>query len=164
MLSGAICAVLLACTDSSQESAGDTGVPATGVIVSVGPIPTVTLRAGESTKVIVPVMVGDGYHIQSNPASNEFLIPVELRFEHADGIQIGNPNYPAGSPYRLEGTDDDLMTYDGTVSITVRVKASATASDGERLVKGSLSYQACDSRRCFFPTSVPIAFKVVVSI
>ena len=164
MLSAAICAVLFACTDGSQEGAGDTSLPVTGAIVSVGPIPTVNLRAGESTKVTVAVTVGFGYHIQSNPASNEFLIPAELTFEEADGVRIGNPSYPAGQPYRLEGTEDDLMTYDGTVSITIYVKASARASDGERLVSGSLGYQACDSRRCFFPASVPVAFKVVVSI
>jgi hypothetical protein len=109
-------------------------------------------------------MVGDGYHIQSNPASNEFLVPAELRFEDADGIQIGAPSYPGGHPYRLEGAEDDLMTYNGTVSITIYVKASAGAFDGERVVNGSLDYQACDSRRCFFPTSVPVAFKVVVTI
>jgi hypothetical protein len=164
ILGVAICAALLACTDGSQNNAGDTGVPATGVIVSIGPIPSVTLRAGESKTVIVRVVVGDGYHIQSNPASNEFLVPLELKFEPADGIQFGNPVYPKGRPYRLKGTDDDLMTYDGTVSVTVHVKASATASGGERLAKGSLSYQACDSHRCFFPKSVPVELKVAVSI
>jgi hypothetical protein len=109
-------------------------------------------------------MIGDGYHIQSNPAGNEFLIPLELQLEHVDGIQYGSPVYPAGHPYRLDGTDEDLMTYDGTISVKVNVKALASASRGERLVKGSLSYQACDWRQCFFPASIPVEFKVTVSI
>ena len=120
------------------------------------------LRAGESTKVIIPVMIGKGYHIQANPASNEFLVPMELKLKYADGIQYGSPDYPAGRSYRLAGTEEDLMTYEGAISVAVNAKILATASHGERLVKGSLSYQACDSRRCFFPTAVPLAFKVLI--
>lgn len=130
--------------------------------MSVGPITQVTLRPGESSTVVIPLVVRRGYHIQSNPASNEFLIPLELRLEQVDGIRYGSPDYPRGRPYRLEGTDERLMTYHGAVSVTVPLQASSNASRGERLVRGQMSYQACDSRRCLFPTSVPFEFRVTV--
>lgn len=138
-------------------------MPSAGDIVSIGPIPTVTLRAGESTTVDVPVIIRKGFHVQSNPAGNEFLVPLQLQLEHADGIKCGSPDYPEGRPYRLEGTEEDLMTYTGTISVKVNMKAAASASNGGRLIKGDLNYQACDARNCFFPTSTPVEITLVVS-
>lgn len=114
--------------------------------------------------VILHVTVANGYHIQANPASNEFLVPMELQFEHVDGIEVGPGEYPQGIGHRLEGTTENLMTYAGTVSVRIPITTSVTASDGVRLIRGALRYQACDSGRCFSPTSAPVAFKVVVAI
>jgi hypothetical protein len=111
----------------------------------------------------VPVIIEKDYQVQANPAGNEFLVPLQLQLEHADGITCGIPVYPPGCPYRLEGTDEDLMTYADSISVKVAIKAIASASNGERLVKGILSYQACDARNCFFPAAVPVEIKVAVS-
>jgi hypothetical protein len=54
------------------------------------------------------------------------------------------------------------MTYHGTIPVMVRIGALSTASRGERVITGSLIYQACDSRRCLFPSSVPVEFRVHV--
>jgi hypothetical protein len=153
---------LAGCAGRSDVSTGDANVPAVPAIVSVGELTSVTLRPGESTNVAISVVVAPGYHIQSNPASNEFLIPLELQMDDTDDVRFGTPDYPAHESYRLAGTEEDLMTYDGTVTIAVPVTLSSSALSGERYVKGNLRYQACDSRRCLFPASVPVAFKIVV--
>jgi hypothetical protein len=131
-------------------------------VVTVGEIANVTLRPGESGNVTVPLIVAPGYHIQSNPASNEFLVPLELQLEDSDDIRFGAPDYPTAAPYRLEGTDEDLMTYHGNLSVTIRVTLSPSVSIGEKPVTGTLRYQACDSKRCLFPSSIPVSFKVIV--
>ena len=87
-----------------------------------------------------------------------------MRLDPVDDVRFGSPDYPASRPYRLAGADEDLLTYEGTVSVTVPVTASGSASAGEKIVKGALKYQACDTRRCLFPSSVPVTFLIVVTI
>ena len=43
----------------------------------------------------------------------------------------------------------------------VRFK-NAISDIRDRLVTGALTYQACDSRRCLFPATVPVEIKIVV--
>lgn len=133
---------------------------APGRIVSIGEIDTVTVRAGEPTTVTVPVVVADGYHVQSNPAANEFLVPLELTFGRVDGLVFGIPEYPPPHRHRLHGAEEDLLTYEGTVVIEIPL-AVRGGEPGVRTVTGDLRYQACDSRRCLFPASIPVELTVV---
>jgi hypothetical protein len=132
------------------------------VVVAVEEIPEVLLHAGDSTTVIFPVLVSDGYHVQSNPASSEFYVPLALELEADSDMHIGRPEYPEGDPYYLEGTSDPLQTYEGRVPIRLTLGAASAASPGEYMIQGTLRYQACDSRRCLFPASVPVTLAVRV--
>jgi len=130
--------------------------------VTIGIIPAIELAAGDTVTVSIPVSVAAGYHVQANPAANEFLIPLELSLNRIDSIAVLNVEYPSPDKYRLEGTDEDLLTYHGTVNVIVTIIANPAAPPGEYVIKGAMGYQACDSRRCFFPTSVPVAISATV--
>lgn len=130
-------------------------------IVRVAPIPEMTLRAGESTEVAVRLSIVEGYHVQANPAADEFLIPLELQLEGTEGLDVHSPAYPAPRTFRLEGSDRDLLTYEGAVEVTVRLVATGNGGPGGRLVSGRVRYQACNARRCLPPASVPVDFMVV---
>ena len=84
-------------------------------IVSVKDFPPVVVAPGATGEGTVQVTVAPGFHIQANPASGPFLIPASLALRHrGDGIRLRRPIYPPGEPYRLQGTENDLMTYEGT--------------------------------------------------
>jgi len=124
--------------------------------------PPVTLAAGGATQTRITLVVADGYHVQANPASGDFLIPLRLDLRGQGGVRAGKPRYPRGRRYRLPGADEDWMTYEGTLDITVPLEAQESAPEGERLLRGALRYQACDGRRCLFPVSVPVTLPVSV--
>lgn len=133
-------------------------------VVTVGEIPPVTVLPGDTAAVVIPLEIAEGFHVQANPASNEFLIPLEIEIglEEPDSLIRWKPVYPAPDLFRLEGTTDDLLTYHGSIGIEVLFISSAEAPPGERVFTGTVSYQACDARRCLFPTTVPVSFKVVI--
>jgi hypothetical protein len=108
-------------------------------------------------------IVADGYRIQANPASSEFLVPLELRLEPVDGLQVGAPIYPVGQPYRLLGSDARISTYRGEIEISVPLAATDVARPGSHELQGSARFQACNPRVCLFPASVPVAVAVVVT-
>jgi len=131
-------------------------------VVTVGEITPVQAQPGDTVEVPVRVTVAPGHHIQANPASNEFLVPMELSFDTACGVSVVSVAYPEASRYRLEGADEDLLTCHGTVVVTVRVAVAAASAPGECELAGTLSYQACTSRFCLFPASVPVVIPVEV--
>lgn len=131
--------------------------------VTVATPPPVLLPAGGTAEARILVTVAEAYHVQANPASEEFLVPVQLRLRGKGGVRAKQPTYPPSQMYRLQGTTEDLMTYEGTFPIVVPVEAAASTPPGDYLLRGVLRYQACDARTCLFPTSVPVAltFRVV---
>jgi DsbC/DsbD-like thiol-disulfide interchange protein len=133
-------------------------LPATAApleIVSIGPVATVTLKAGASAVAIVPVTVKPGFHVQANPVLNEFLIPIVLTVPATAAVTTQAPKYPAPKRMRLGGSDEDLVIYDGTFAIRLPLSAAPGAT-GETSLKGTLRYQACDDSHCFPPKTLPV--------
>ena len=120
------------------------------------------MTVGGQAEARITVAVTDGYHVQANPASTEFFVPTKLQLRAKRGVRPKAPVYPPGRPYRLEGMPSELMTYEDTFEITIPLEASDSARLGEHVLKGTLSYQACDDRSCLFPVSVPFSLPVQV--
>jgi hypothetical protein len=154
---------LVAAAFDEEPTQSSTPTSASSSPVKVGEMKAATVAPGEKTTLIVPVLVADGHRIQANPASNEFLVPLQLEMEDIAGLQFGPPVYPEGEPYVLEGADEILMTYIGEVEVVLPVSATGAAAPGDRTVMGELRYQACNSRMCLFPASLPVAIQIFVS-
>lgn len=131
--------------------------------VSVGKLPLVKIGRNKAVEVTIPITVMAGHHIQSNPASNPQLIATKLELVGPQGVVIGDPVYPPGKPYRLQGSPTEITTYDGTFEIKVPVTASAKARAGEGRIAGKLRYQACNDKICFFPQTALVSVPVEVA-
>jgi hypothetical protein len=129
-------------------------------VVTVKPPTSVILAPGGSSEARLTVLVGDGFHLQANPASQEYLVPTRVELERASDVRPGRPVYPPGRPYRLQGAASDLAIYDGDFEIRVPLKASDDAAPGDRSLHGTVHYQACDARICLKPASVEFALTV----
>jgi uncharacterized protein len=89
-----------------------------------------------------------GWHLQANPASEEYLVPTELR---AEGARLRNVRYPAAERETAEFAERPLAVYSGRVELTGEV---AEVAPGARLL---LTYQPCDDARCLPPTTRELA-------
>ena len=144
------------------EPTGDDSAKKPPVPVRLGKIAPITLGAGSAAMITIPITIAEGHRVQANPASNEFLVPLEITLEADDGIEFGSPAYPPGLPYRLEGTEENLSTYVERVEITVPISAAVDAEVARRQVSGELRYQACNSRTCLFPASLSVELEIEV--
>ncbi len=129
--------------------------------VTLGKIKPLTLKVGKSQEVQVSATVLKGHHIQANPATLPNLIATELTFEKLDGVEIGTPSYPKSKPWKLSSAGKVIQTYEGSIQIKAALTAK-TLQPGKYDLKGSLKYQACDEKNCFFPTSVPVSIPLTV--
>lgn len=121
---------------------------------------TITIGVKEEALVILNVSVRNGYHILSNDTGND-LIPTTVDIKDVQGVEILPAEFPEGSKFRLEGTDDFLHVYDGDFEIRIPIKA-VTLEAGNYLLQGELRYQACDAKTCFFPRGVPFEVDLII--
>lgn len=132
-------------------------------IVTVQELAPIVVAPGAMEEGALQLTVAPGFHIQANPASGPFLIPASLELRGGEGIRLRPAIYPGGEPYRLQGTNTDLMTYGSTTNIRLPVEAAKTAAPGTRVIHGALRYQACDERSCLFPASIPVTLTIHVA-
>jgi uncharacterized protein len=134
--------------------------PKRPVIVSIPSAPTIDIAAGGKAQYELELKIMKGYHIQANPASEEFLIAVTPKLQPVDGIKIGQPIYPKGVPFRLKSSKKDISTYENSVVIKIPLEADAAAKKGVIALKGTLRYQGCDAEICFPPVNLPFEAKL----
>ena len=87
--------------------------------------------------------ISEGWHINANPASADFLIPTRVVGD------VRSVTYPEAEPFRPDFTDEEIAVYSNQAVITGELK---TSGDGV-----SVTYQACDERRCLPPVKVAVA-------
>jgi len=149
-------AALVALAAMTAPGAGSNGV----VTVQA---PAATLAPGASVEVHIGVTVKDGFHVQANPPSDALLIPVRLDLQGDDAISVSRIAYPAGRSFHLNGSDRDLLVYDGRFEVVVTLAATHAAKPGEHVLRGKVGYQACDAKSCRPPTSTPLTLSLRVS-
>lgn len=149
---------IIACEKRKQVTAE----PKNPVLVVSAPEP-VSVAHGRIAQAKIRATVAEGFHVQANPPSKDYLVPVELTIGGTPTLHLGAPVYPPGKPHRIEGESTPISTYDGTFEILFSIDADLLAPEGEQFLNGELSYQACDNRRCLFPASIPIEIPVRVA-
>lgn len=123
---------------------------------------SVRVRPGETVQLSLGFEIAKGHHIQANPAAQKTLVPASVELAGPAALTLGQPVYPPGHAFELEGSDWDLSTYDGRLTITVPVSATAGITPGDHTIEGWFSYQACNRQSCLRPDRLAIAITVRV--
>ncbi len=131
----------------APESAGDYVTVTTATAAS-------SVDPGSTFEVVVTAQVADGWHINANPASEEFLVPTTISGADGSGVDVVRVDYPEGKPLEFVTGGEPLSVYDGTVTFRVALRttdAGVLEAYGARLV---MDYQVCDEARCLAPTTL----------
>jgi peroxiredoxin len=96
--------------------------------------------------------------------------PIKLVIDALPDFELRQANYPRAKILYLPAIKEKVPVFEGTFQIRQELKvnsmaaySSALGADGKMVViHGHLDYQACDSKICFLPASVPIAWNLQV--
>ena len=111
------------------------------------------VRAGEKDdEIVVTLQIDDGYHVNANPASFDYLIPTSVAFA---GLTSPGTKYPKPSRFKSAFAPDELAVYEGTVPLVVTVPKGTIATQGE--LTGQVDVQACDAKICLPPSKLPLS-------
>ena len=150
---------LLLSVSSAQEGLGPKGP-----VVTVAPVPLVTVTQGKSATAPISFRVARGFHINSNRPKSEFLIPTRLRIDATTDIVIGKTTYPEGRDMSFAfAPDEKLNVYTGDFEVDVLVRPLRSVQAGKYVVRGTLKYQACDNAACYPPKQLPLSFDVKIA-
>lgn len=131
-------------------------------------IVTVTAREvkvdrGENAVMHIYVTVKNGFHIQAHKVNDEFIIPTTLDINTGEIVKMEQQIFPPAKKFRLEGTADYLLVYDGSFEISVPCRAGEKIQKGKYILSAKLHYQACNNKTCFFPKTVNFSISVKVT-
>ena len=125
-------------------------------------VPEVIVHAGKTATINMYVSIKKGYHIQANKVIDGFIVPTTIEIENHEIITTGEYVFPICKKFKLEGTSDYLLVYDGSFKITIPFKTDERVQKGKYDLEAKLHYQACDAKTCFFPKTV--AFSVSIKV
>ena len=95
---------------------------------------------------------------------------VDLAIDSPPGLELTPTIYPPAKILFMPAIQERVPVFEGTFRIRQDLQISTTTefsnslgTDGKTFtISGKLAYQACDSKTCFLPTSVPIQWQVQV--
>ncbi|UCE05804.1 MAG: hypothetical protein JSW07_19790, partial [bacterium] len=106
------------------------------------------------------------YHINSNKPTEEYLIPTVLKFERLENASFGKIIYPEPEMATFSFSEEELSVYQGEVTFSVKLTLFDKFPVGKSVIKGTLSFQACNDQSCFAPTdeNFEISIEVVAAV
>ena len=131
--------------------------PINGMVAYLFP-EQVSIPAQKTTTVDLHFRVADGLHINSHTPREKSLIATNLAVAETSALKVTGVDFPAGVDYTFAfDPSEKLSVYTGEFTL----KAHLTAPAGTYLLQGLLRYQACDSRSCYPPKTIPVAVDVI---
>lgn len=163
-----LCFVITACAktpaDKPASAAANSTEPppiASTDVVKATP-QEATITRGQSVEIILPIKITSGYHINANPASFPYLIPVELRITPANGIGVEFIRYPDPLTKSFSFAETPLKVYEGDTLVKASLNAGKAAQTGRHNLSAKLRVQACDDKVCYAPGEIDLTLPVDV--
>ena len=139
--------------------------------------PHLQLSVEQSDRVAVPgnlvtltaeVRLPPDVHVYA-PATKGYK-SVKLVINSLPDYDLRQASYPSGRTLYLPAIKERVPVFEGTFRIRQELKVNSMAefsgalgADGKQVsINGNSEYQACDSKICFLPASVPVEWKLQV--
>jgi uncharacterized protein len=110
--------------------------------------------SGTYREIVITLDIEQGYHINANPASFDFLIPTSVTFARVHPIEV---RYPAPKPFRSSFAPDTLNVYEGTVEVVAKLEGGALT--GLQSLSAAVDAQACTESVCLSPSRIPLTIR-----
>lgn len=139
--------------------------------------PHLQLSAGQSDRIGVPgnlvtltaqIKLPADVHVYA-PGTKGYK-PIRLTIDPLPDVELRQATYPRAKIIFLPAIKERVPVFEGTFRIRQELKvnsmtafSAAIAAEGKPVtITGKLEYQACDSKICFLPASVPVTWNLQI--
>ncbi len=116
----------------------------------------------QTVRLAVEVEMLPGMHVNANPPAFDWLIPVEVSIEGAEGVSLLDAYYPEPNRVKFPYDDEPYLVYEGTFVLGLVLAIAADIPAGGRELEVVLDYQACDDQACYAPTDTSIKIPIMI--
>lgn len=136
-----------------------TSVFAQGNILTVVAPPKLLAKKNTAVTAKVTVQLRNGYHVNSNTPSDDYLIPLRLTWTAAP-LEMKSVAYPKPKMEKYEFSEKPLSVFTGDFDLVTTFQVPANANTGMQVLSGKVRYQACTHKECFPPKTVEVKLPV----
>ncbi|NQV27916.1 MAG: DUF255 domain-containing protein, partial [Rhodopirellula sp.] len=104
---------------------------------------TSRLPAGGRCRIAVVLEVEPGWHINTNPAFPDFLIPTTVSIRSDQGTTLESLQFPKGKELQVEGVPEAYKVYDGKITIFGELVVPKSAAGKQEAFELHIRYQSC---------------------
>ena len=118
-------------------------------------------KSDEIFNVELQLKIARGWHINANPAGQDFLIPTTVELDANAPVKIVDIAYPKGRSTRFEFSDQPLNVYEESLTISLRLKQKPNVQRKKNApITLKLTYQPCNDTECLFPETLDISLEL----
>ena len=130
---------------------------------STAMVATSPVTRGGQPRAAVELRMAEGFHVNANPASEDFLIATEISLVAADGIVVSEIFYPPAQEFTFEFWDNPLRMWEDSIVAGIVLDIDAKVPLGFHDLEFVVLYQACNGEACFAPaeTTYELAIDIV---
>jgi len=136
------------------------------VISAAGALPVSAVEPGETVTAAVVLSIGDGWHVNANTPTLDYLKPTVVTLTAPAGLSTGPLQYPTPKSISFDfSPGQPLAVYEGRTIVKFPLTVAPDARPGTLILKGSVAFQPCNDTACFppaekeFTLSVPVVEK-----
>jgi thioredoxin:protein disulfide reductase len=129
-------------------------------VLTVKPPVGVVVKKGSTIDVKLMASLNEGFHLNSHTPSEDYLIPLTLKWEGP--LQEVDVIYPKPQMEKYAFDDKPLSVLTGQFPLITKFKAPSNTATGPATLNGKIRYQACNNNSCFAPKTVPVTLTVQV--
>lgn len=119
---------------------------------------------GGSYPLLFRVNVAPKWYIHETGKGGEGLIPTALHVKPLAGVKITGIRFPSPEKKEFSFSTETINVYSGTFLVRANLQVDRQAPAGDKVLEGSLSYQACSDTSCLPPETIPFSFRVPVAV
>ena len=124
------------------------------VLTIVAP-PRLTVKRAEPLTAKLQLQLRQGYHVNSNTPSDEYMIPLKLTWD-AGPLEAREVIFPKPNMEKYEFAEKPLSVFSGEFEIATKLAARKNAPSGLGILNGKLRYQACNDKMCLPPKTLEV--------
>ncbi len=122
-----------------------------------------TVRPGEEIRVVMSLEIAEGWHIYSLvPGEDATIPPTTIGWSSTD-LTVKGPAYETNPIVKFDPVVEAVLGYhENKAKFYQNFSVPQKATNGSRLLTGSVRYQACDARICLLPATkkIELAYNV----
>ncbi|OMP32461.1 protein-disulfide reductase DsbD domain-containing protein [Mangrovimonas sp. DI 80] len=110
------------------------------------------VQKGKNT-IQLQFLITEGYHIQANTGVLDWVIPSTLNMETRSLLSDVSMYFPKPHKISLIGVKEPLQVFSETLIVQLEFYIAEIPKQSIPW-KGTLSYQTCDNRQCYYPRTL----------